>query len=69
MTKKSGGDQLTIELDVKFYSYPERESLGSVSRSAGVSGTSADSTQEDDLITRVSTEAMAEFARMAAQID
>jgi hypothetical protein len=69
VTKSSSGGNVSIELDVKFFSYPEREALGNLSRTVGMSGSSIDTDQENDLIKKVSTEAMSEFARMAAQID
>lgn len=68
--KQQGGGKLAITLDMSFSSYPEKEPLGSLTRTEGLpSGDEQDKAKEDALIEKVGRVAIDEFARMAAQID
>lgn len=64
-----GGQNLTIELQVGIYGYPEMDSQGSLSQFAGdtVDGESAD--KENALLDTVVKKAMNKFATMAASVD
>lgn len=64
------GKQIAVTCAMELFAYPEKDSLGTVSRSAGVTGVhTSDSSEEDKLIEKTCGEAMIEFAKMAAAVD
>ena len=64
------GQQIAVTCNLDIFGYPEKDPLGNVGRSAGVGGVdTSDTGEEDRLIDKTCGEAMAEFAKMAAQVD
>lgn len=64
------GGRLVVRLDMQILGYPDRAPQGELSRTVGLNGVTAKSPEkEDQLIDQAIDEAMAEFAKMVAQVD
>jgi HEAT repeat protein len=64
-----GGGRLTVSLDVEILGYPDKSSLGSMSRTVAVQRDSEDEEEEDRLIEQVSRAIVDEFMQLAASVD
>jgi HEAT repeat protein len=64
-----GGGRLTVDLDLEILGYPEKDSLGSVSRSLAVPLAEEDKDKENEIVSKLARECVHELLKLAAQVD
>ncbi len=67
---KYGGNQLSVRIEVELFGYPDKNLQGSVGRSSTMPGVgSKNKDKESELFTAVAKAAVAEFVKLAAQVN
>ena len=67
---KYGGNQLSVRIEVELFGYPDKTLQGSVGRSSSMPGVgSKNKGKENELFTAVAKAVVAQFVKLAAQVN